>query len=164
MSDISYLPFKVVAHPGELDSAVDDMACSREVALDTESNSLHRYPEQLCLIQVATLQKIYLIDTITLDEITLIKNILRDGSITKVVHGADYDVRSLDRYGGFRMHGLYDTYIAARFAGLAKVGLADLLMDLLHIDIPKSKEMQKYVQDYGFLPCYAKGKFFIRNF
>ncbi len=154
MSDISYLPFKVVAHPGELDSAVEDMACSREVALDTESNSLHRYPEQLCLIQVATLQKIYLIDTITLDEITLIKNILRDGSITKVVHGADYDVRSLDRYGGFRIHGLYDTYIAARFAGLAKVGLADLLMDLLHIDIPKSKEIQH--ADWGRRPLSSE--------
>ncbi len=150
MSDTVHLPFKIIAHSGELDAAVMDMACSREVSLDTESNSLHRYPEQLCLIQIATLQQIYIIDTINIGDITSLKNILQDGSITKVIHGADYDVRSLDRYGGFRICSLYDTYLAARFAGSTRVGLADLLRDMLGIDIPKSKDLQH--ADWGRRP------------
>ena len=154
MSETAHLPFKVVDRPGELDAAVTEMSCSRAVALDTESNSLHRYPEQLCLIQVATPEQIYVIDTITINDITPVKKILQDASTTKVIHGADYDVRSLDRYGGFRVHNLYDTYIAARFAGLAKVGLADLLRDLLGIDIPKSKDLQH--ADWGRRPLSSE--------
>src|SRR5664279_2761337 len=115
MSETAHLPFKVVDRPGELDAAVTEMSCSRAVALDTESNSLHLYPEQLCLIQVATPEQIYVIDTITINDITPVKKILQDDSTTKVIHGADYDVRSLDRYGGLRVRNLYDTYIAARF-------------------------------------------------
>ena len=126
------------------------MSGSPEIALDTESNSLHRYPEQLCLIQAATLQQIYIIDSIMLRDLVPLKEVLEKISVVKVIHGADYDVRSLDRYGGFRVRNLYDTYIAARFAGTAKVGLADLLRDLLGIDIPKSKDLQH--ADWGRRP------------
>jgi ribonuclease D len=150
MPDTTRTPFKVIDHPEQLDIALREMPGSDAIALDTESNSLHRYPEQLCLIQVATLQKIYIIDTITLRAITPIKEIFEDGSVIKVIHGADYDVRSLDRYGGLRIHNLYDTYIAARFAGVSKFGLADLLRDLLGVDIPKSKDLQH--ADWGRRP------------
>ena len=30
--------------------------------------------------------------------------------------------------------------------------------------IPKSKEMQEYVQEYGFIPVYKRGKFYARDF
>jgi ribonuclease D len=144
------LPVRIVDQPGSLDVAVREIAGSQVIALDTESNSLHRYPEQLCLIQVATLSQIYIIDTISLEAVTPLKEILQDGSIIKVIHGADYDIRSLDRYGGLRVRNIYDTYIAARFAGVPKVGLADLLKDLLGVTIPKSKQLQH--ADWGLRP------------
>jgi hypothetical protein len=28
----------------------------------------------------------------------------------------------------------------------------------------QNKNLQGYVQEYGFLPCYSKGKFFVRDF
>ncbi len=149
-----HLSFKVIDHSSQLDVAVTEMSGSSAIAIDTESNSLHRYPEQLCLIQTATLQQIYVIDTITLPDITPIRKILEDNGVVKVIHGADYDVRSLDRYGGIRIHNLYDTYIAARFAGVSKVGLADLLRDLLGIDIPKSKDLQH--ADWGKRPLSSE--------
>ena len=154
MSDVVHLSFKVIDHSSQLDVAVTEMSGSSAIAIDTESNSLHRYPEQLCLIQTATLQQIYVIDTITLPDITPIRKILEDNGVVKVIHGADYDVRSLDRYGGIRIHNLYDTYIAARFAGVSKVGLADLLRDLLGIDIPKSKDLQH--ADWGKRPLSSE--------
>jgi ribonuclease D len=94
------------------------MAGSQTIALDTESNSFHHYPEQLCLIQIAAGNKFYVIDTISLKEPVPIKTVLLDDSIMKVVHGADYDIRSLDRHYGFHIHNLYDTSIAARFTGI----------------------------------------------
>ena len=143
------LPVEIVSQTAQLDAAVKAMLGSQDIALDTESNSFHRYPEQLCLIQIATRHMVYVIDAIVLKEIAALKEVM-DASITKVVHGADYDIRSLDRHYGFRIRNLYDTNRAARFAGLTRVGLAALLEDLLGITIPKSKRLQR--ADWGRRP------------
>ena len=66
------LPIEIVSQAAQLDTAVKAMLDSRDIALDTESNSFLHYPEQLCLIQIATRHKVYIIDTIVLnDSITL---------------------------------------------------------------------------------------------
>ena len=146
----SPLPVEIVSRTAQLDTAVKAMLGSRDIALDTESNSFLRYPEQLCLIQIATRHKVYLIDTIVLQDITSLKEVLADASITKVIHGADYDIRSLDRHYGFRIRNLYDTNIAARFAGLTRVGLAALIEDLLGVTITKNTRLQR--SDWGRRP------------
>ena len=147
------IPIEIVSQAAQLDASVRAMLDSSEIALDTESNSFHRYPEQLCLIQIATPHRVYVIDAILLKEIGTLKEVL-DSSITKVVHGADYDIRSLDRHYGFRIRNVYDTNIAARFAGLTRVGLAALLEDLLGVTIPKSTQLQR--ADWGQRPLSAK--------
>jgi ribonuclease D len=146
----STLPVYIVSQPDHLVSAAREMAGVEAVALDTESNSFYRYPEQLCLIQVATRDKVYLIDAITLRDLAPLKAVLEDGSTVKAVHGADYDIRSLDRHGALHIRNLYDTSIAARFAGMAQFGLAALLKDLMGITIDKSKRLQR--TDWGRRP------------
>ena len=125
------LPVKLVINTAQLDVAIQGMLGLSAIALDTESNSRHHYPEQICLIQIATCNEVQVIDTITLKELEPLRKVLADDSIMKVVHGADYDIRCLDRHYGFHISNLYDTYIAARFAGIIKVGLAALIKDLL---------------------------------
>jgi ribonuclease D len=148
------LPVEFIDQPARLDLAAREMKGSREIALDTESNSFHRYPEQLCLIQVATRHQVFLIDPIALKDLVTFKEVLADRSVLKIAHGADYDVRSLDRYGGCRIRNLYDTSLAARFAGLAQFGLAALLQDLLGITLDKSKRLQR--ADWGRRPLSAE--------
>jgi ribonuclease D len=144
------LPVEIVDRPSQLEKAAREMLSNSSIALDTESNSFYHYPEQLCLVQIATGRRIYILDTIVLEEPDDLKKIIADASITKVIHGADYDIRSLDRRFGIRIHGLYDTYIAARFAGLERVGLAALTEDLLGVSISKSKRLQR--ADWGRRP------------
>ena len=148
------LPIEIVSRPVQLDVALQGMADSRAIALDTESNSFHHYPEQLCLIQIATRHKVYIIDTISLKELASLKEVLVDDSIKKVIHGADYDIRSLDRHYGFRIRNLFDTSIAARFIGITQFGLAALTRDLLGITINKSKRLQR--TDWGRRPLSAE--------
>jgi ribonuclease D len=148
------LPVEIVSQSAQLDVAVQEMAGSRAIALDTESNSFHHYPEQLCLIQIATRHKVHIIDTISLKELAPLKEVLVDDSIKKVVHGADYDIRSLDRHYGLRICNLYDTNIAARFAGITQFGLAALIKDLLGVTIHKSKRLQR--ADWGRRPLSAE--------
>jgi ribonuclease D len=144
------LPIAIVNQSGQLSVAVKDIADSPAIALDTESDSFHHYPERLCLIQIATRRQVYIIDTIVLENIDTLKEVLADASIIKIIHGADYDIRCLDRHSGFRIRNLYDTNIAARFAGLTRVGLAALIEDLLGVVIPKSKRLQR--ADWGQRP------------
>jgi len=144
------LPVEIITNTAQLDGAVRKMLDSKVIAVDTESNSRHHYPEQLCLIQIATGNNVYIIDTIILKDIGPLKKVLADDAIMKIIHGADYDVRSIDRHCGFRIHNLYDTYIAARFAGITEVGLAALIRDLLSVNIVKSKRLQ--TADWGRRP------------
>ncbi len=150
------LPVEIVSESAHLDVAVQAMAREQAIALDTESNSFHHYPEQLCLIQIATRHKIYIIDTIVLRDIASLKDVLADDSTVKVIHGADYDIRSLDRHCGFRIRNLYDTNIAARFAGMTQVGLAALIKDLLGVTIDKCKRLQR--ADWGRRPLSAEAR------
>ena len=83
----------------------------RRIAIDTESNSRHRYPERVCLIQVATNSKVYLIDALTVDDMKPMGEVMADDRVVKVIHGADYDIRCLDREWGFQVRNLYDTSI-----------------------------------------------------
>jgi ribonuclease D len=154
MTEAQHLPFEIITQPSQLDVAIRDVAGSPAIALDTESNSRHHYPEQLCLIQISTVRKVYLIDTILLKELAPLGPVLADASIQKVIHGADYDVRCLDRHYGFRVRNLFDTSVAARFVGATEFGLAALIKNLLGVTILKSERLQQ--SDWGRRPLSAE--------
>ncbi len=113
------------------------------IAFDTESNSRHGYPEKVCLIQMATENAVYLIDTLAVDDMAPFGEILSDESTMKVAQGVEYDVRCLDREWGFRIRNLFDTSIAARFVGMERTGLSALIESLLGVTIPKLARLQK---------------------
>lgn len=149
-----YLPVKIVTQSPEMERAIEDMRQSDVLAVDTESNSRHRYPEQLCLIQIATRQQIYLIDPISLKDISALNEIFIDGTIKKLFHTADSDLRTLDRHGGFRLRNIYDTKIAARFIGMTQFSLVAIIKELLGLSIEKNAALQK--ADWGRRPLSSE--------
>jgi len=54
-----------------------------------------------------------------------------------VMHGADYDIRSLHRDYGIEVNNLFDTMIASRFIGITEYGLAALLKARFGIELNK---------------------------
>ena len=145
---------EIVSKPAQLDSAAASISQSPAIALDTESNSFYHYPEQLCLIQIATSDKAYVIDTIALPGISVLRDTLANGSVVKVIHGADYDLRSLDRHCRYNVRNIFDTSIAARFVGIQHFGLADSLKEVLGVTIAKNKRLQ--LMDWGRRPLSAE--------
>lgn len=113
------------------------------VALDLESNGFHRYPERVCLVQLAVGEEIYLLDPLGIEDISPLGELLATPSVLKVFHAADYDIRSLDRDWSFHVSPLFDTSIAAAFVGHGSLGLATLLKECLNVEIPKSKRLQR---------------------
>ena len=111
--------------------------CSR-FGVDTESNSFYVYREQVCYLQVSCRGEIFIVDTLAVTNLDVLKPFFEDPSITKVLHGADYDVSCLGRDFDIRFQDLFDTHVAAQFLGFEKLGLASLVEKFKGIVLDKS--------------------------
>ncbi len=127
----------------ELEEVLSHIAAGQTVAIDTEANGLHGYPDKICLIQLATTSEVYLIDPIAVKDMTPLGRLLSDSSIEKVIHAADNEVRWFHRDWGLLTRNVYDTTVAARFVGLTHIGLGSLLEEVLGLRIEKSASIQK---------------------
>jgi len=130
-----------VDQPQKLRDIAPELASQDILAVDTESNSLYAYQEQVCLIQFSTREKDYLIDSLALPDLSVLAPIFRSDNILKVFHAAEYDLICLFRDYGFRFNFLFDTMIAARTLGYQKIGLGSLLEQ--HFDIHMEKKYQR---------------------
>ncbi|MGD9144015.1 MAG: ribonuclease D, partial [Anaerolineae bacterium] len=99
----------------------------RALAVDTESNSLYVYREQVCLIQISVPGTDYLVDPLSMDDLSDLGPLLADSAVLKVLHGAEYDLSVLYRDFGFTFAHLFDTMWASRILGWPAHGLAALL-------------------------------------
>jgi ribonuclease D len=123
--------------------AVSRLAKEPKLAVDTESNSLYVYRERICLVQIGTSSETFLLDPLEIQDFSALSQLLADSSILKVLHGASYDLRSLNRDYGTQMQSLFDTEIAARFLGTPSPNLASVLETFLDVRIPKSQKLQR---------------------
>ena len=97
------------------------------IAVDTESNSLFAYREQVCLLQISSPREDFLIDTLELDDLACLKPLFASSRIEKVVHAAEYDILCLKRDYGIMFAAVFDTMQAARILGMREVGLGAIL-------------------------------------
>lgn len=136
MSDV--LPPPVWVNTIEkLNMMVQDLASQPRVAVDTESNSLHAFREQVCLLQFSSSKADYIVDPLALRDLTSLAPIFSDPNIEKVFHAAEYDLICLRRDFDFSFANLFDTMHAARVLGYPAVGLDKLLGDKFGIKIDK---------------------------
>jgi ribonuclease D len=134
----SYLPPPVwVADPGSLAQMARSLAAQARLAVDTESNSLHAYREQVCLIQFSTPQTDYLVDPLSLHDLSPIAPIFSNPGIEKVFHAVEYDQICLKRDFGIIFVNIFDTMQAARILGYKQVGLDSVLSEKLGISMDK---------------------------
>ena len=103
-----------------LDKFVADLEMADWMALDTEADSLHAYPEKLCLIQITIPGQDVLVDPLAgLDLSNLFAALNRH---TILMHGADYDVRLFKLGHNFVPNRIFDTMLAARLTGRTSSG------------------------------------------
>jgi len=126
-----------VDRPHTLHQMIGDLSTQPRVAVDTESNSLHAYREQVCLIQFSTPAKDYVIDPLALDDLSSLGPIFGDPKIEKIFHAAEYDLICLRRDFDFQVTNLFDTMHAARVLGYPFVGLDNLLADKFQFEMDK---------------------------
>jgi ribonuclease D len=118
------------------------------LAVDTESNSLYVYREQVCLIQISVSDADYLIDPLALEDLSALGPLLADPEVLKVFHGGEYDLRVLHRDFEFLVVNLFDTMWASRILGWPAHGLGALLES--HFGVKLNKKYQR--ANWGIRP------------
>lgn len=107
------------------------------IALDTEASSFHRYKEKVCLVQLSTRDRTWLVDPLAVPDLMPLAQLLAVKSMEVVIHDADYDLRILAKYHGIRVENVFDTLVAAELINEAEIGLASLLLKYQGVQVDK---------------------------
>lgn len=121
----------------ELKALVADLRKEPAVALDTEASSFHRYKERVCLIQLSTRTRTWLVDPIAIHDLSAINALMTDKKVETVIHDADYDLRLLKRQSGIHAVRVWDTMVAAELVNEPNLGLAALLKKYVGVELDK---------------------------
>lgn len=135
-----------VARPADLRAMVADLTKYDQLAVDTESNSLYAYREQVCLIQFSTPDRDYLVDPLALTDLTPLAPIFANPACEKIFHAAEYDLICLKRDFGFEVCNIFDTMVAARILGRSEVGLGAILENEFGIHLNKRYQRANWGQ------------------
>ncbi len=127
-----------------LSSFVNDLDNAPWVALDTEADSLHAYPEKLCLIQISIPGNDVLVDPLSgLNLEQLFASLNRH---TLLMHGSDYDIRLFKMGYGFIPNAIFDTMLAARLVGRTQFGLSRLVSEILGVELEKTSQKANWAR------------------
>src|ERR687891_1438553 len=146
MTPESLPPPAWVDKPSTFNQMVADLSAQTRIAVDTESNSLHAYREQVCLMQFTTPKKDYVVDPLALEDLNPLAPLFNNSEIEKIFHAAEYDLICLRRDFGFQFFRLFDTMHAARVLGYQYVGLDNLLAEKFQVRMDKRHQKADWAE------------------
>lgn len=129
--------FQLITHKDTLAATLESFAGERVIALDTEASSFHRFRESVCLVQLSTRSRTFLVDPLSLPDLSPLGRLLADPGMEVVIHDADYDLRILAKHHGIRVENVFDTLVAAELVNEPEIGLAALLGKYQGLQIDK---------------------------
>ena len=113
--------------------------------IDTEFLPEGRYRPLLCLVQVAVAGEVVILDPLERQDFGPLAEVLADPAIEVVLHAGRQDVAILRREWRTEIAGVFDTQVAAGFAGFsAQAGYSSLLADVLDIRLSKSASFTRW--------------------
>lgn len=123
------------------------------ITMDTEFVREKTYWPELCLVQLAGQEKVYLLDALALDlDLVLLLPLLTAQSVVKVFHAAHQDLEIFLHLFGILPTPVFDTQIAAMVAGFGnQIGYDNLVESLLGVGIDKSHRFS----DWAMRPLTA---------
>src|ERR1039457_2598495 len=134
-----------------LDALASGAIAAGRIALDTEFMGEGRYRTLLCLIQLAvpddtTTERIELIDPLARDlDGAPLASVLADPAVQIVVHAGRQDVALIRRRFATDVLNVFDTQVAAGFAGLgAQCSYDTLLAEILGVRVAKSASFTRW--------------------
>ncbi|MCS6864098.1 MAG: ribonuclease D [Gemmata sp.] len=143
----SALPEQLITHPAQLASCLTHLAQSPVVGFDTEFVGEDAYRPQLCLLQLATAEQLFVIDPFSCGPLDRLWELLLEPQRITVVHAGREDIRICYFQSGSPPAKVFDLQIAAGLVGMTyPIGYAGLVHDLLQVRMPKSETLTDWRQ------------------
>jgi ribonuclease D len=115
------------------------------LGLDTEFMPEGRYRPLLCLVQISAGGEVDVLDPLAGFDPAPLAAVLADPQVEVVVHAGRQDVAILRREWSIDFTNVFDTQVAAGFAGSsAQAGYNGLLHDVLRIRLPKTASFTRW--------------------
>ncbi len=109
------------------------------VAMDTEFLRERTYRPELCLIQIKHTDVLACIDTIAIDDLSSLIDLLLDPTVVKVFHAASQDLEIFYQLAKKVPTPLFDTQVAAPLLGYnEQIGYGNLVNEYLGVELAKT--------------------------
>jgi ribonuclease D len=141
----------------KLAAFLPQLRAAKWIALDTEADSLHAYPEKVCLIQISIIGSDVLVDPLAKINLDPLFDVFNAHEL--VFHAADYDLRLLEKHHQFTPSAIFDTMLAARLLGERQFGLSSLVEKFLGVKLDKGSQKADWAQR----PLTEKMEIYARN-
>lgn len=122
---------------------LEELKKANEIAIDLEHNDMRSYVGLVCLMQISTRQKDWIIDTLKpwREKLQMLNEVFADPKILKVLHGSNMDIIWLQRDLGLYIVGLFDTFHAACALQFSGKGLKHLLLQFANVHAQKQFQL-----------------------
>jgi ribonuclease D len=124
----------------EVDRFLSEISDVKELALDTEGASFHRFLDRIYLLQISTRKESAIIDPLPIGSPAGLGQLLESKAVEVVFHDADYDLRLLHQDYGWHVTNIFDTRVASQLLGIKSFGLAALLEQFFDVKLDKKHQ------------------------
>ena len=142
-SEIELASFEIITQKSELEHLAKQLLREDIVAFDTEADSFYHYFDKVCLVQIATRKKCWLVDPLGIegsDVLAALAPVFASPKVRILFHAAEYDIYVLKRDCGFEFTNLFDTMVCAQLLGYPAIGLAALIQRHFGVVLPKDEQ------------------------
>lgn len=117
------------------------------IGLDTEFERTRTYYSRPALIQVFDGQQVSLVDPLAIDEFAPLAELLLCADVTKVMHASEGDNEIFEQLCGVEPYPIFDTQLAAAFAGHGfSLGYRALVKRLVGVDLAKDETRSDWLR------------------
>src|SRR6185295_5929736 len=148
--------YELIRTADELRKASETLATHPVVGIDTETTDLDPYTSRLRLIQLATPDRVYIVDfdhfangdSRQSDALAPLRRLLASPRPIKIAHNAKFDAKFIKHNLGVDLGGLFDTLLASQLIGAGDIeerhGLETVASRYLNEVVDKSERLSNW--------------------
>ena len=139
--------WQLIASDAALHAALQQVAGSAEVAVDTEFMRRNTFFPQVALVQLCFGDEALLVDPLAIADPAPLADLLADPGITKVLHSASEDLEVFQHWLGGLPEPLFDTQRAAALLDIGfGLGYGALVKQLCDVELAKGETRSDWLQ------------------
>lgn len=148
--------YEVIKTPSDLGRAIETLSNQTAVGLDTETTDLDPYTSRLRLIQLASADKVFIVDLDAFrngdlsksEALAPLRRLLEAPRPIKIAHNAKFDAKFIKHNLGVDLVGLFDTLLASQLVGAGDIeerhGLESAASRYLNESVDKTERLSNW--------------------